>query len=141
MFEILREILANYYVLYLKTQGYHWNCKGRDFFLWHEQFEKQYLNITEAIDTIAELIREINRETPADFKTYSEYSTIKLETSSYDVKNIVRCVINDNEIILKILSKSLSEVEKHDDVVVADFLVQRMTYHKKILWMMKSSNE
>ena len=38
----LTKLLASTYALYLKTQNYHWNVKGMDFFSLHVMFEKQY---------------------------------------------------------------------------------------------------
>jgi starvation-inducible DNA-binding protein len=40
--EKLNLILANTYLLYLKTQNFHWNVTGELFYSLHLMFEKQY---------------------------------------------------------------------------------------------------
>ncbi len=54
----LSRVLADGYVLYLKTHNYHWNVTGKLFHSLHEQFEEQYTELAEAIDEIAERIRD-----------------------------------------------------------------------------------
>ncbi len=41
----LSKLLADSYVLYLKTQNYHWNVTGKMFQPLHSLFEEQYTDI------------------------------------------------------------------------------------------------
>lgn len=47
--EALKNLLSDYYMLYLKTQNYHWNVEGQNFHGLHMQFEEQYKNLADAI--------------------------------------------------------------------------------------------
>ena len=49
--------LSDAYLLYVKTQNFHWNVVDPRFHSLHEFFEKQYQELAEAIDVIAERIR------------------------------------------------------------------------------------
>ena len=40
--QALKAVLADSYVLYLKTQNYHWNVTGPSFHALHTMFEEQY---------------------------------------------------------------------------------------------------
>ena len=55
--EILHQLLASTYTLYLKTQNYHWNVLGPHFQSLHMLFQSQYEELAESIDEIAERIR------------------------------------------------------------------------------------
>ena len=63
--EGLKNVLADNYALYLKTQNYHWNVEGPNFKGLHSLFEEQYTDLAEAIDTVAELIRGLGEKAPA----------------------------------------------------------------------------
>lgn len=43
--ERLKQLLANSYTLYLKTQNYHWNVRGPMFTTLHTLFEQQYTEL------------------------------------------------------------------------------------------------
>ena len=57
--EALSRVLADSYMLYLKSHNYHWNVTGEHFHSLHEQFEEQYTELAEAVDEIAERIRAL----------------------------------------------------------------------------------
>ena len=58
------KVLADTYTLLVKTHVYHWNVVGPIFLPLHELTEKQYQNLFEAADTIAERIRALGHPTP-----------------------------------------------------------------------------
>ena len=53
---ILSSVLADAVMLYTKTRKFHWNVSGNSFMELHKLFEKQYKQIEEAIDEVAERI-------------------------------------------------------------------------------------
>ena len=54
MTEKLIIILASLYSLSLKTQNYHWNITGENFYQYHKLLEKLYKDSLNSIDTLAE---------------------------------------------------------------------------------------
>src|SRR5690606_2191184 len=77
----LSRLLADSYLLYLKTQNYHWNVTGKLFQPLHVLFEEQYKDLAEAIDTIAERIRALGEFAPGSFSAFVKLTSIKEETS------------------------------------------------------------
>src|SRR5882724_13259566 len=61
---ILSKLVADEYVLYTKTRNYHWNVKGAHFHDLHLLFEKQYEQLDETIDEVAEFIRGLGGHAP-----------------------------------------------------------------------------
>ena len=60
----LAKIVADTYVLLVKTQGYHWNVVGPLFVSLHKLTEEQYEDLFEAADELAERIRALGHPAP-----------------------------------------------------------------------------
>ena len=52
----LKQLLADFQVHYMNLRGFHWNIKGRGFFVLHAKFEELYNDAAEKVDQIAERI-------------------------------------------------------------------------------------
>ncbi|MEQ9125633.1 MAG: DNA starvation/stationary phase protection protein, partial [Alphaproteobacteria bacterium] len=72
----LSEALADTYILYLQTQGAHWNVVGPTFYGVHNLTETQYEDLAVAIDEIAERIRAIGHISPSSFGEFAELSDL-----------------------------------------------------------------
>ena len=60
----LGRLLADTYVLYGKTHGFHWNVTGPMFNMLHLIFMEQYTELWTALDEIAERIRPLGLMPP-----------------------------------------------------------------------------
>lgn len=137
----LKKILADSYVLYLKTHNYHWNVTGELFHQLHEQFEQQYTELAEAIDEIAERIRALGFRAPGTFAEFSELTSIKEDTTKPKALEMVRQLAEGNEIVLKTARKALEPCEEAGDEATIDLLTQRLHVHSKTAWMLRSHLE
>ncbi|MDZ7691506.1 MAG: DNA starvation/stationary phase protection protein [Balneolaceae bacterium] len=88
--EGLSHLLADSYMVYLKTHNYHWNVTGELFHPLHEQFEQQYTELAEAIDEIAERIRALGHKSPGSFSEFSTLTSIKEDTEKPKALEMVR---------------------------------------------------
>ncbi|MGE5196801.1 MAG: Dps family protein, partial [Anaerolineae bacterium] len=77
--DALSRYLADTYAIYLKTQNFHWNLSGKEFYSLHILFEKQYEELAEAIDEIAEKIRALGFYVDATFSSFKQLSSISEE--------------------------------------------------------------
>ncbi len=50
--KVLNRVLADEFVLYTKTRGYHWNVVGPQFNGLHKFFEEQYDELADIIDEV-----------------------------------------------------------------------------------------
>ena len=78
----LGRLLADSYIIYLKTQGFHWNVVGPQFEPLHELFQEQYTELAKAIDEIAERIRALDVKAPGSFSEFKSLSSIAEETGA-----------------------------------------------------------
>ena len=141
MFENLRNLLSDYYFLYLKTQNYHWNFEGKDFFVWHPEFGRQYEDLAKVIDTTAELIRGLGHKAPANFDTYIRYTSLIPGNEEYNSEEMLEDITHDHRRLLITLQNVLQTAQNIGDEVIIDFVIGQMTYHRKVLWMLKSSQK
>lgn len=136
----LKKILADNYSLYLKTQNYHWNVEGKSFFVLHSLFEEQYTELSKAIDIIAELIRGLGEKAPGTFDAYIKYTSIKPGNENASAEQMVKELTEDQAVIQKTLQQALEAAQEANDEVVAGFMIDRLTAHRKAAWMLKSFN-
>ena len=138
LIDSLKVVLADSYALYLKTQNYHWNVEGPHFKAIHELLEDHYTDLAEAIDDIAEIIRALGAKAPGTWQAYEALTSIVGGDENADAKTMLDHLAKDHELILKSLFSGVKEAQKVEDEVVVGALAERMTIHRKNLWMLKS---
>jgi len=136
--ESLSTVLADAYVLYLKTHNFHWNVTGPMFSSLHVMFEEQYTEQWNALDEIAERIRALGHFAPATSGRYAELSNIKEEPNVLSAKDMIRQLVDGNEIITRTLREGVKVADELDDFPTADLLTTRMEIHEKNAWMLRS---
>lgn len=137
----LAKLLADSYMVYLKTHNFHWNVTGQLFHPLHEQFEHQYTELAEAIDEIAERIRALGYRAPGSFKEFSKITSIEEETDQPDALEMVRRSAKDNEIIIQTARKVLEPCHEAGDEATIDLVTHRLKVHSKTAWMLRSHLE
>lgn len=135
----LSHLLADTYVLYLKTQNFHWNVQGEDFYSYHKMFEEQYQSLAEATDVIAERIRALGAATPASFKQFLMLTSLHEATHVMKASIMVEELLRDHELIAKHLGQLFSIAEKSNDQATLDLFVERKREHDKTAWMLRST--
>jgi len=137
----LAKVLADSYMVYLKTHNYHWNVTGKLFYPLHEQFEEQYTELAEAIDEIAERIRALGYRSPGSFKEFTKITSIEEDTDQPEAMEMVRRLAQENETILRTTREALKACHDAGDEATIDLLTQRLSVHSKTAWMLRSHLE
>lgn len=134
----LSNALADTYILYLKTQGTHWNVVGPLFYGLHKLTEEQYQSLAEAVDNIAERIRAIGHIAPSSFSEFEELSIVKSTAMRDSAADLITMLIDDNRAIADRLRKAVIAASEVDDVSTADLLTKRIGIHEEAAWMLRS---
>lgn len=137
----LSKVLADTYMVYLKTHNYHWNVTGPHFHSLHEQFEEQYTELAEAVDVIAERIRALGHRAPGTFREFNKLTSIEEDTDQPDDMEMVRRLAVDNETILRTAREALPACEEAGDEASIDLITERLHIHSKTAWMLRSHLE
>jgi len=137
----LAQVLADSYLLYLRTHNYHWNVKGELFHSLHEQFEEQYTELATAIDDIAERIRALGHKAPGTFKEFNELTSLEENTEEPEALEMVRRLAVGNEQVIRTANEALEPAREADDEATIDLLTQRLHVHSKTAWILRSHLE
>ncbi|MBI4396782.1 MAG: DNA starvation/stationary phase protection protein [Elusimicrobia bacterium] len=135
----LSRLLADTYLLYLKTQNFHWNVTGPMFYSLHKLFEEQYKELAEAADPIAERIRALGAPAPGSFSEFRSLSTLQ-ESPGGNMRDedMVFSLLDGHRITIQTASQALSAADRDKDMVTVDLLSERIHAHEKAAWMLRS---
>jgi starvation-inducible DNA-binding protein len=134
----LSRLLADTYVLYLKTHNFHWNVEGPMFQTLHLMFMEQYTETWNAIDLVAERIRSLGHYAPGTYKEYLGLARIRETPGVPKAEQMVKLLIEGQEAVVKSAREVLPLAERADDQPTLDLLTQRMQVHEKNAWMLRS---
>ncbi|HEV7477095.1 MAG TPA: Dps family protein [Burkholderiales bacterium] len=134
----LSRLLADTYVLYLKTHGFHWNVEGPMFQTLHQMFMDQYTETWNAIDPIAERIRALGHYAPGSSQQYAKLASIKESPGVPKAEKMVRELIEGQEAVARTARSVLPLADKANDQPTLDLLTQRLDIHEKNAWMLRS---
>lgn len=132
-------LLADTYALALKTQNYHWNVTGAEFYSLHLLFETQYESLHKAADELAERIRALGTYAPGGFSEFSILSSVSDAKNNITAKAMLKDLLDSHLLIVKQAKKVIALADKHADSATVDLVVGRIEDHEKQAWMLKSS--
>lgn len=135
----LCHLMSDTYVLYLKTQNFHWNVTGKLFFMLHAAFEKQYEELAEAIDVLAERIRALQAQAPGTFEKFQKVAGIKAGDAIPNAQGMISELLADHEHLANELQQMIETAEEEGDQATMDLMIERQTHHQKLAWMLRSS--
>lgn len=134
----LSGLLADTYVLLIKTQGYHWNVVGPLFVSIHGLTETHYRDLFAAVDVIAERIRALGYPAPSSMNELIPLSAVGEDTGNPTTESMIEKLVGDHETMVKRLRQVTEAAEELRDHVTADMLTARMAFHEKAIWMLKA---
>lgn len=134
----LSRLLADSYIIYLKTQGFHWNVTGPQFEPLHQLFQAQYTELVKAIDEIAERIRALGVKAPGSFSEFGSLSSVAEETGTLTAETMIHQLTSDHVTAARTALQVVTAAEVSGDVATADLATQRVTQHEKVAWMLGS---
>jgi starvation-inducible DNA-binding protein len=137
--EGLSHLLADTYLLYVKTHGYHWNVTGPLFNTLHLMFEQQYNELALAVDLIAERIRALGFPAPASYAEFARLASVPEDDGDWPAaEEMIRRLVKGQETVVRTARKVFPAAERAGDEPTADLLTQRMQVHEKTAWMLRS---
>ncbi len=138
--ELLNKDLANVYLLLIKTKKYHWDVTGPEFRSLHLLWEEQYEILDEAIDSIAERVRQLGNYPVGTAEGFLKYADISEHSGDIPAADqMVANLVDDHEQIIRGLREQIDQCsEQYGDEGTADFLTGLMEKHEEMAWMLRS---
>ena len=134
----LGRVLADTYMLYLKTHAFHWNVEGPMFNSLHDMFMQQYTELWNAIDLVAERIRALGYPAPGTYREFGALTSIEETVGVPKAMQMVRLLVAGHETLARTLRSVFPIAEKASDESTVDLLTQRLQVHEKTAWMLRS---
>jgi len=134
----LSKLLADTYTLYLMTHNFHWNVTGPMFNTLHAMFMTQYTDLWNSIDDVAERIRALGHFAPGTYREFAKLTTISEPADVPEALEMVRQLVVGHEAVAKTARNILKVADAASDEPTADLLTQRLEFHEKTAWMLRS---
>ncbi len=136
--EGLAEVLADHYLLALKTQNFHWNVTGPNFQGLHTLFGTQYEALHTAVDLLAERIRTLGFPAPGGFAVYGKMATLKEAKGGEPWQEMCTQLAADNDSLVKACRKLGDMADEAGDTETGDLMNGRKEEMAKAAWMLRS---
>ena len=134
----LSNVLADTFILYLKTHNFHWNVSGPMFPTLHAMFEEQYNELWLAVDAIAERIRSLGFSAPGSYGEFSKLTYLQESPVATNATEMIAELLRDHETSARTARSALAIARTAVDAPTEDLLTQRLAAHEKTAWMLRS---
>jgi starvation-inducible DNA-binding protein len=137
----LEGLLADEYVLLIKTRNFHWNVRGINFSPLHALFEEQYSALSGYVDEIAERIKMLGFAAPGSMAEFLKNTQLKeVAKNNLTATEMLQHLLTDHETIIKSIRAAIPNInDRWGDAGTADFITGIMQEHEKMAWMLRAS--
>ncbi len=141
--KLLNVVLADIFVLYLKTLNAHWNVIGPDFGPMHLLFLQNYEMLFNQIDDVAERIRTLGFPADASLARYAQCTQIvEFPTKTQNGRVLIESVYESYLAVIRLIRSTIEQCEeKYHDVGTGNFLTDMMEKQEKAAWMLRAHLE
>lgn len=137
---ILNSLLADEYLLYMKTRNYHWNVVGPQFNDLHKFFEEQYSELNDIVDDVAERARALGGNALGTLGEFLKHTRLtEHQGECPEARAMLANLLADHVGTIRQLRKDLETcADTYHDMGTNDFLTGLMERHEKMAWMLRS---
>src|SRR5437660_2873138 len=119
----LRELLADVFVLYLKTKNFHWHMSGPHFRDYHLLLDEQAEQLFAMTDPIAERVRKLGGITLRSIRQISRTQRVLDNDAEYvEPLDMLAELADDNKTLAARLRQAHNVCDKHRDVATASLI-------------------
>lgn len=135
----LHLLLANEYVLYTKTQKFHWNVEGKWFGPLHQLFENQYEQLADIVDKVAERSLQLGIKTIGTLTEFLKLTSLQEAPGKNpnDTK-MIEILLLDHEAVIEQIRENIDLTAQLNDMGTNNFLCDLIERHEKIAWMLRA---
>lgn len=134
----LKKHLADSYVLFTKTAGFHWNIEGDNFPQYHEFLGELYAEIYENVDRIAEYLRALDAYAPGSLSAMLGLTELKEEKLILLPPEIFQQLYSDIQTVINHLKDAFDVATADREQGIANFFADRIDAYEKHSWMIRS---
>ena len=139
--QTMKVVLADTFVMYMIAHKFHFNVEGRDFYQYHEMYQKIYEELWNAVDGIAEHIRALDEYVPFNFSRLQELTTIEDDSKIPTASAMVERLLATNDRVIKSIQSALEQAKIAGDSGIENYLGGRLEVHTKHGWFLRATGK
>jgi len=133
----LNTLLADVFVLYLKTKNFHWHISGPDFTEYHELLDEHADQIFAMTDVIAERVRKVGGTTLRSIGHIARLQRIHDNDADYvEPKDMLAELRDDNLTLVSKLREAHDIVDEVNDVASASLIENWIDEGERRVWFL-----
>ncbi|BDV32901.1 Dps family protein [Methylocystis iwaonis] len=133
----INRLVADAYVLYVKTKNFHWHVSGPNFRDFHEMLDEQSEQILESIDPLAERVRKLGQPTLKSLAQILELASLRENQKDFvSPYEMLVELMNDNISIAKSMREAHGVCDDWDDVATSSLIEQYLDETEKRTWFL-----
>jgi len=137
---VLRELLADVFALYIKTKNFHWHMSGRHFLDYHLLLDEHGDQIFAMTDVIAERSRKIGGTTIRSIGDIARHQRLKDNDQEFVAPNdMLKELCADNQALTRSLRAKHKVCEQHNDVATASLIESWIDETERRTWFLSET--
>ena len=137
----LKQLLADFQVHYMNLRGFHWNIKGRGFFVLHAKFEELYNDAAEKVDQIAERILMLGGKPENRFSEYLRVAKVKEISGVTRGDEAIGHILTTYSYLIGEERKLLALASEAGDEATVALMSDYLKEQEKMVWMLTAYNK
>jgi starvation-inducible DNA-binding protein len=135
-------LVADTFVLYMKTKNFHWHMSGKHFRDYHLLLDEHATDIESAIDPLAERVRKLGADTLHSLKEALELTSLRESEGEYlTPREMFDQLIADNKTVVHNLRKAHEVCDEAEDVATASLIEELIDHSERRLWFLFETNQ
>jgi len=135
----MKVYLASCFSVYLKAHNFHWNVEGINFNEMHAFLSDIYTDYYEAVDDIAEQIRQLGSYAPGSLARFKELTTIDDQVNAIqDAPTMLSLLRDDNQKIIELGTELSGLAGKEKKLGLQNYLQGKLMDQSKLAWKLNA---
>lgn len=135
--EELRQLLADVFVLYMKTKTFHWHMTGRNFRDFHLLLDEHADQIFAMTDAVAERARKIGGSSLRSIGDIARHQRLQdNDEETLSPKEMLAELCADNQLLTRSLREAHSVCDQHEDVATASLIENWIDETERRTWFL-----
>lgn len=133
----LNEILADSFILFVKTKNFHWHVSGAHFRDYHLMFDEQAEQIFATIDELAERVRKVGCTTLRSIAQISKLTMLAENNEDFvEPHAMLSELIADHKKLVANMRRAHKLADEQNDVATASLLETFIDGAERRLWFL-----
>lgn len=134
----LAHFLADAFLTHVKTLNFHWNMRGKEFFMFHKLLQQQYEEFAEILDELAERIRALGRLAPGSMAEMLKLTCMKESPSDLSQEMMIQGLVHDHDELVEHCHALISFADSISDHGTSDLMNKLIRFHANQAWLLRS---